>query len=63
MRALRRDWTRLGPVVAMRDVLAMEQSDWFIALYAQTTPMTNVATSDQPILYLRWAQESFIPPA
>ena len=26
MRALRRDWTRLGPVVAMRDVLAMEQA-------------------------------------
>ena len=26
MRALRRDWTHLGPVVAMRDVLAMEQA-------------------------------------
>ena len=65
MRALRRDGTRLAPVVAMRDVLAMERarlhikgnvrrrSDWFIARYAQTTPMTNVATSDQPILDLR----------
>ena len=39
------------------------RSDWFIARYAQTTPMTNVATSDQSILDLRWAQESFIPPA
>ena len=38
-------------------------SDWFIARYAQTTPMTNVATTDQPILDLHWAQESFIPPA
>ena len=37
------------------------RSDWFIARYAQTTPMTNVATSDQPILDLRWAQ--IIPPA
>ena len=34
-----------------------KRSDWFIARYAQTIPMTNVATSDQPILDLRWAQE------
>ena len=39
------------------------RSDWFIARYAQTTPMSNVATSDQPILDLRRVQESFIPPA
>ena len=50
----------------MRDVLAMEQARlllkgmWFIARYAQTTSMTHVATSDQPILDLCWAQESFI---
>ena len=35
----------------------------FIARYAQTTPMNNVATSDQPILDLRQAQESYIPSA
>ena len=28
------------------------RSGWFIAHYAQTTPMTNVVTSDQPILDL-----------
>ena len=39
------------------------RSDWFIARYAQTTPMSNVATSAQPILDLCRAQESFIPPA
>ena len=38
------------------------RSDWFIARYAQTTPMSNVATSDQPILDLRRGQEWFIPP-
>jgi len=30
--------------------------------YAQTTPMNNEATSDQPLLVLRQAQEAFIPP-
>lgn len=38
------------------------RSDWFISRYAQTTPMNNEATSDQPILDLRRAQEPFIPP-
>ena len=32
------------------------RSDWFIARYAQTTPISNVATPDQPILDLRQAQ-------
>ena len=32
------------------------RSDWFIAGYAQTTPISNVATSDQPPLDLRQAQ-------
>ena len=32
------------------------RSDWFIARYAQTTPISNVATSDQPLLDLRQAQ-------
>ena len=31
-------------------------SHWFIALYAQTTPTGNKATSDQPFLDLRRAQ-------
>ena len=35
-------------------------SDWFIAGYAQTTPTGNQATSDQPFLDLRRAQESFM---
>ena len=71
MRRARRSHEGLG--VAMRDVLLVEwvygdgvgggEEDWFIARYAQTTPMSNVATSDQPILDLRRAQESFIPPA
>ena len=38
------------------------RSDWFISRYAQTTPMSDEATSDQHILDLRRAQESFIPP-
>ena len=37
------------------------RSDWFIARYAQTTPMTNVPTSDQPILDLRRAQDEIHP--
>ena len=28
------------------------RSDWFIARYTQTTPISNVATLDQPILDL-----------
>ena len=36
-------------------------SDWFISRYTQTTPMSNEATSDQPILDLRREQEAFIP--
>ena len=64
MRALRRDWTRLGNAPCARHGTSAPafkgnvrwRSDWFIACYAQTTPMTNVATSGQPILDLRWAQ-------
>jgi len=35
------------------------RSDWFISRYAQTTPMNNEATSDQPLLDLRQTQEPF----
>jgi len=41
--------------------LLILSSDWFISHYAQTTPMNNKAISDQPLLNLRQAQESFIP--
>ena len=35
-------------------------SHWFIARYPQTTPTGNYATSDQPFIDLRWAQDSFM---
>jgi len=38
------------------------RSYWFVSSYAQTTPVNNEGTSDQPLLNLRRAQESFIPP-
>jgi len=35
-------------------------SYWFVFRYAQTTPMNNETTSDQTLLDLRRAQESFM---
>ena len=67
MRALRRDWTRLGPVVAMRDVLTMEQARLLLKRMWDDALIGLLHVTPKPhlwlILDLRWAQESFIPPA
>ena len=46
---------RHGTTAALKGNVKL-RSDCFIARYAHTTPISNVATSDQSIFYLRHAQ-------